>query len=106
MKQEIVTFTSIDNNFGSSFTYTVKKEFVDKNPNYLDLLPIELFTKTSIIKYLHNEEGPALIQNNIPDTDSDKYGFFIEGKPFMDKDEIIKLFPEWVNTHPNYVFHK
>lgn len=63
---ETITF-QVDNNKGNKITFTVLKEFEQVCPNYKELSVIELISEHDIIKYWHNENGPAVIDhaNNI-----------------------------------------
>lgn len=65
--------------------FYVKSDFVKQHPNYNTYNSIELFKNTDIQKYLHNPNGPALIDNrhNIKN-------YFLDGQLIVEDTEEFK----------------
>ena len=79
---DVVTFTSCD----GSITYTVRKAFIQKHPDYLQETPYVLNAQYQISEYLHNEHGPALITNG----NGVEY-YFSDGVQIVDPEKIRRL---------------
>lgn len=73
------TFTSCD----GFFTVTVTTEFFNNCAEYEKRDMWDLINQYDLIKYLHNETGPALIDHK-----SQQYEYFINGKTVSE--EMIK----------------
>lgn len=65
------------------FTVTVKTEFCQNSPNYETTHMFDLLNQFDLIKYLHNETGPALIDHKANQSE-----YFLNGKTVSE--EMIK----------------
>jgi len=85
MKETITIHCSINN-----ITFTVLKEFEIQCPNYKDFATNKWIEKYNILKFLHNENGPAVIDHK-----SDIRTYFLDGRFIgntVDNDEKLKQF--------------
>lgn|ERR1039457_2077347 len=72
---ETVAFTRVDAK-GYETAFTVKVEFIKKNPDYMTMKITDLLSKADITKFLHSLKGPAIVNKSKETTES----FFINGK--------------------------
>ena len=75
------TFTFNDSSGRFTFTvkFSFKKKFWDIPPNYFD--PYYLNTEYDLPKYLHNPQGPAIIDN-----ETGNVQYWIDGKLLNEED--------------------
>lgn len=56
---DTVTFVTVDN----KYTISVKKEFIEKCPEYNKTSIKDLLTEKKIVAYFHNTKGPAVTRH-------------------------------------------
>lgn len=66
-------------------TFFVKAEYAKKYPDYSKYNSIELFKNTNIQQFLHNPNGPALI-----DARKNIQNYFLDGQLIMENTEEFK----------------
>lgn len=79
---EVVTFECTTD--GMRIQHTVKKEWIEKNPDYLTTTGENLLIEKEIMKAWHNPSGPAVAQLDLPEGDPDKFRFLMNGEPLLD----------------------
>lgn len=75
---ETVTITKTDYK-NNEFTFIVKKEWIDKNPDYKALNTVEMLSKKGFYDSLHSTIGPALIDHK-----SKIESYFLNGAHLVD----------------------
>lgn len=95
MSDEIKNVGSVNETYSwndstGTIRLTAKREFLQLTPEPEKFNAMEIFTKTEVLKYLHNTNGPAIEHLRIPKTEKIPNSFFLNGKPLLDE-EIEKL---------------